>query len=216
MLVAGGRGERAAAGEKLPKQFRSLAGKPLLVRSHDLLVAGGCNPVIAVVPAELLDRARDLLPEAARVVAGGATRAGSVGAGLALVESERVVIHDAVRPFAGPDLVRKVVDALDRAHGAIAAAPVEETLKRAEDDRVVATVERGGLWRAQTPQAFRTEALRPLHLEGDAAEATDDAVLLERAGLKVVLIPASRLNLKITFPEDFALGEALLETGAVR
>lgn len=217
MLVAGGRGERArGAPEETPKQFRSLAGRALVARSYDLLRTAGCSPVIAVVPPDLLDVARSVLPSGAELAPAGETRAGSVASGLALVASERVVIHDAARPFASPELVRRVVAALEDAAGATAALPVEETLKHVAVGRIVATVERARMWRAQTPQAFRTETLRAAY-ERAAAEgmaATDDAQLLERLGHRVVVVPGSRTNVKITFPEDFALAEALLRAEA--
>lgn len=216
MLVAGGRGERATiAGTTLPKQFRPLGGRAVVARSYDLLVDAGCGPVVVVVPHELLDLTREVIGADVTVAAGGDVRAASVAAGLALVESETVVVHDAARPFASPDLVRAVVAALRDADGAIAAVPVEETLKRVDGDRIVETVARAGIWRAQTPQAFRTEALRAAHAEAAAQgiDATDDAQLLERMGRRVAVVPGSRSNVKITFAEDFALAEALLRAG---
>ena len=218
MLVAGGRGERAGgAVQETPKQFRRLGDRALVALSYDLLVSAGCAPVIVVVAADLFELARSLLPPDVILAPGRTSRSGSVASGLERVSSERVVIHDAVRPLAPPQLVRSVVAALADADGAIAAIPADETLKQVEDDRVVGTVERAGVWRAQTPQAFRTGALRNAHewaTRNDVA-TTDDAQLLERMGRRVVVVPGSRTNLKITFPEDFAVAECFLRARVI-
>lgn len=216
--MAGGRGERArGATQETPKQFRPLGGRALVARSYDLLIDAGCSPVIVVVAPDLFELARTLLPPEVVLAPGRASRAGSVASGLERVSSERVVIHDAVRPFAPPQLVRSVVAALADADGAIAAIPVEETLKQVEDDRVVETVDRAGVWRAQTPQAFRTGAIRAAHewANQNGVTVTDDAQLLEHAGRRVVVVPGSRTNLKITFPEDFAVAECFLRARVI-
>jgi 2-C-methyl-D-erythritol 4-phosphate cytidylyltransferase len=168
-----------------------------------------------VVPAEEAERARRCLGDGPQIVAGGPTRAGSVRNGLDRIEAAAVVVHDAVRPFAGTDLVHEVLQALPGNEGAIAAVPVEETIKRLSGDLVTETVDREHLWRAQTPQAFRAEALRAAHrrAERDGFEPTDDAQLVERDGGRVVVVAGSRTNLKITYPEDFELAEAILGAG---
>ncbi|MEA2499396.1 MAG: 2-C-methyl-D-erythritol 4-phosphate cytidylyltransferase [Actinomycetota bacterium] len=146
------------------------------------------------------------------MVPGGESRQESVRNALAWVSSETVVIHDAARPLATPDLVRRVIAALDGWEGAIAAVPVDETLKLVRDATVEKTVDRVGLWHAQTPQAFRTDALRAAHERaGDVGgSVTDDAELIEANGGRVCVVSSSRANLKITYPEDFAVAEALL------
>ncbi len=164
------------------------------------------------------------------VVDGGATRSQSVANALEAVETELVAIHDAARPLVTPELVEGVVATLiadAEADGAIAAGPVTDTIKRAADGPmkdsphesgenpsivVGGTVDRGRLWAAQTPQVFRTEALRRT-LEADPAgveAATDEAMLIEAAGGKVLIHPAPAENLKVTTPADLKLAELLL------
>jgi 2-C-methyl-D-erythritol 4-phosphate cytidylyltransferase len=155
------------------------------------------------------------------VVAGGATRAESVRAGLAAVpvHVDVVVVHDAARPLAGAGLYAAVVAAVRAgADGAIPGLPVADTLKRVEGDAdasgtgvIVGTVDRGGLVAAQTPQAFRADVLRAAHASG--RDATDDAALVEARGGKVVVVPGDPRNLKLTGPRDLAVAEALLHHG---
>ena len=147
------------------------------------------------------------------LVSGGETRQASVVSGLDEVSSETVVIHDGARPLVTDDLVQKVLAPLEHSDAAIVGVPMDETLKRAEDDRVIDTVDRSSLWRVQTPQAFRTAVLRAAHerARADGFVGTDDAALVERDGGSVVLVQGSRLNVKVTYPEDFTLVEALLE-----
>jgi len=216
-VVAGGSGRRFGA----RKQFLPLAGLPVAawsVRGARTVAAG----VVLVVPAANDDVTEDRLPRpgatgdaalgATRVVAGGATRAGSVRAGLAAVPAGArvIVVHDAARPLAPPALFASVVDAVDpgRVDGVVPVLAVADTLKRVADGRVVGTVDREGLMSVQTPQAFAAGALRAVHAGG--AETTDDAALLEAAGLVVGVVEGDPRNLKLTRPEDLALAEALL------
>lgn len=163
------------------------------------------------------------------VVEGGATRSQSVANALEAVGTELVAIHDAARPLVTPELVEGVVATLvadPDADGAIAAAPVTDTIKRSGDQvasfdayrvmkspiEVERTLDRGGLWAAQTPQVFRTEALRGA-LRADperVAAATDEAMLVEAAGGRVLIHPAPPENLKVTTPLDLSLAELLL------
>ena len=136
-------------------------------------------------------------------MAGGATRAASVRAGLAVVPNDAaiVVVHDAARPLASSALFRAVVEAVDAgADGAVPGLDVTDTVKRAADGVVVETLERSGLVTVQTPQAFRAEVLRKAHAEG--IDATDDAGVVERAGGRVVIVTGEASNLKITGPDD--------------
>ncbi len=121
-------------------------------------------------------------------------------------------MHDAARPLATPAIFEAVLAALDDAAGAIAAVPATDTMKESSDGRVVRTIARDGLWRAQTPQAFRASVLREAHerAAADGFEATDDAVLLERIGEAVALVQGDERNIKITTAEDLAVVEALL------
>jgi len=127
------------------------------------------------------------------------------------VRAARVVVHDAARPFVTEAEIRGVVDALDRAPGALVARPVDDTLKRVEKGRVVSTINRAGLWRAQTPQAFRTAVLRDAHRRAAAEgfEATDDAALLEHYGNEVLVVEGGARNLKVTGPDHLELAQDL-------
>jgi 2-C-methyl-D-erythritol 4-phosphate cytidylyltransferase len=144
-------------------------------------------------------------------VPGGTTRSGSVRAGLAAIPSdaEIVVVHDAARPLAGPEVFERVVAAI-RSGGdaAIPVVPVSDTIKRVEGSIVVETLDRSTLVAVQTPQAFRAQMLREAHASG--AEATDDAALVEAIGGKVVAVDGERRNLKLTSRDDVAVATALL------
>jgi 2-C-methyl-D-erythritol 4-phosphate cytidylyltransferase len=145
-------------------------------------------------------------------VAGGAARSESVRNALAGVPyAAVVVIHDAARPFVTEDLVRRCIAAVESgADGAIAAAPVTDTIKEADaDGRVVRTLDRSALWSIQTPQVFRADALRKA-LDGDVASATDDASLVEESGGDVRIVESTARNFKVTWPEDLERAEALL------
>jgi 2-C-methyl-D-erythritol 4-phosphate cytidylyltransferase len=199
IVVAAGSGRRFGGA----KQYEPLAGRRVLDWSLDAArtVADG----VVLVVAE--DHAGDAEPAADAVVAGAATRSGSVRAGLAAVpvSADVIVVHDAARPLADADLFAAVVGAVrSGADAALPGAPVYDTL-RAHDG---IPVDRDGLVAVQTPQAFGAAALRAAHRAG--AEATDDASLVEADGGKVVVVPGSSDNLKITRPTDLVVAEALL------
>ena len=171
-----------------------------------------CDGVVVVVPAADLGR-RPLPvtrpPDA--VVAGGDTRSQSVRNGLAAVPDDAgiIVVHDAARPLAGPDLWMAAIAAVrDGADGAICAVAVSDTIKRVEDGRVTETVDRSELVAVQTPQAFEATVLRAAHAEG--GDATDDGALVEARGGRVVVVPGSPMNLKITHPQDLVIATALV------
>ncbi len=222
VIVAAGRGARVRAGGDLPKQYRTLAGMPVLAHSMRALAEHpGIDAVEVVIHAD--DRSHyeaAARPYAARLlhpVLGGATRQESVRLGLeALCERapDRVLIHDAARPFLTSDLIGRLLAALDATPAAIAAEPVADTLKRsAPDSTIAATVDRANLWRAQTPQAFRFEPILAAHRQAakeGQREFTDDAGLAEWAGLAVKLVSSSSTNMKLTTAEDLALAERLL------
>jgi len=214
LVVAAGRGERFGGGR--PKQYADLAGRPLLRHSLSALARhpaiDGVRAVINPDDAALYEAAGaglDLLP----AVPGGDSRQASVRLGLESMEElapDRVLIHDGARPFVAPDLIDRILAALDGpdgAPGAIAAVPLADTLKReAAGPRAGAireTVPRDGLWRAQTPQGFRFAEILAAHraAAGEAA-LTDDAAVAERAGLAVRLVEGSPTNLKVTTPAD--------------
>jgi 2-C-methyl-D-erythritol 4-phosphate cytidylyltransferase len=200
VVVAGGAGTRFGG----PKQFFSLGGRTVAERSVTACRAV-CDRVVLVVPTgHRLDAAYG----ADAVVEGGPTRAASVRAGLAALgpDASVVVVHDAARPLARPELFEAVVAALSSAgvSGAICAVPVSDTVKRVAPDGtrqvVVETLERRDLVAAQTPQAFLVAALRDAHR--GAPDATDDAALVEALGRRVVVVPGDPANLKLTTPAD--------------
>ena len=201
ILVAAGTGSRFGA--ELPKQFLMLAGKPVIRHAAEALAAevSLLQPVGDRDPIDhLLEGVAGCLPS----VPGGATRQDSVRAGLeALVPHapDIVLVHDAARPVIPPGTIPALLAALKEAPGAIPGAPVADTLKRVERGVILETVSRAGLFRAQTPQAFRFPALLAAHRSG-ATGATDDASLLEAIGLSVEVVPGSDDNIKLTYPED--------------
>ncbi len=192
----------------------SLGGRALFVWAVDALRESGCSPIVVVVPEDLMDLARAAAPADVELVAGGATRQHSVAHGLNSIESEVVVVHDAARPLVTPVLIRAVVDALDSGVDAVVAGvPVDETLKRVDDGVVLETVDRSALWRAQTPAAFSSTALKDAHRRAhdEGFVGTDESQLIERYGGSIQIVPGTRDNLKVTFPEDFAVAEAMIE-----
>ena len=199
VVVAAGRGTRYGA----PKQYERLGGRRVVDWSIAAARAS-CDGVVLVVAPE---RVGDGEPAADVVVAGAATRSGSVRAGLAAVpdDADVVVVHDAARPLAPPALFAAVVAAVaDGADGAVPGVPVADTVRRLGGG----VVERDGLVAVQTPQAFRAEALRRAH-RGEP-DATDDASLVEAIGGKVVVVPGLPANRKITTPDDLVAAAALL------
>lgn len=221
LIVAAGRGERAGGGA--PKQYRRLAGLPVLRRSLSPFLA---HPRVDAVRVVIADGQHDAYAEATaglnlpEPVVGGAERQDSVRLGLEALADQRpdaVLIHDAARPFVPAAMIDRVLDALAGAPGALPVLPVVDTLKRGANGFVGDTVSRDGLWRAQTPQGFRYAEILDAHraaLGGPAA--TDDAALAERAGLAVALVEGSEDAAKLTTAEDLARAEArlsaLLET----
>lgn len=214
LLVAGGRGERAGAGPL--KQFRELAGVPLLLRAlrpfarHPEVI----HMVIAL-PKEHASSPPAWLAEvegpAVTLVAGGSERAESVRLALAALPAgaAMVLVHDAARPFVSEETISAVISAARESGAALAAVPLADTLKEADESgqAVKRTLPRQALWRAQTPQGFRREVLEAAHAAA-AKGATDDAMLVEAAGGTVRLVPDSSLNFKVTTSDDLALAEA--------
>jgi 2-C-methyl-D-erythritol 4-phosphate cytidylyltransferase len=219
IVVAAGAGVRMGAG--VPKALMPLAGRPMIAWSLDALAGSGrVDAIVVVAPPGMEDAVRAAVgdPAGRIVVPGGASRSESVREGLAAAPAaaSRVLVHDAARPLLRPALVGAVLDALD---GAIAAAPVVDTLKRSGPDGLIAvTVAREGLWGAQTPQAFHAASLRAAVAAADAAGAlaasTDCASIVEAAGGRVRLVAATAPNLKVTTPADHALAEAILAARA--
>lgn len=201
VVVAGGSGSRFGA----PKQFETLAGRPLVDWSLET-ARRACDGVVLVLPAD-----HSGSWEADRTVAGGATRSDSVRSGLSAVPGEAtiIVVHDAARPLATLELWESVIDAVQSgADAAIPAVPVTDTVKEVAPDGRLLTLDRSRLVAVQTPQAFRAAALRKAHAAG--GEFTDDAALVEAAGGKVVLVDGPADNLKITTPSDLVAAEAYM------
>ena len=212
LLVAAGRGERLGADG--PKAFAMLAGRPMLEWSLDALRR---VPAVARVVVALPEGVA--APEGTIGVAGGAERSHSVRAALAAAgagpDDEPVIVHDAARPLASPELFERALGALAAtgADAVVAAARVTDTIKRAGADlRVAETLDRSALWAVQTPQVFRRAALARALAQPDAvlAAATDDAGLVEQAGGRVHVVESSAGNLKVTTPTDLRLAELLL------
>jgi len=197
IVVAAGSGRRFGAA----KQFEPLGG----VRVLDWSLAAAraaCDGVVAVLPPDRLE---------AGAQPGGATRSASVRSGLAAVpdEAEIVIVHDAARPLAGPEVFARVIAAVRAgSDAAIPVVPVTDTIKRVSGDRVTETLDRSALVAVQTPQAFRAETLRKAH--AGESEATDDAALIEAMGGTVVTVPGDSRNFKITSPDDLIVAAALL------
>lgn len=182
----------------------------------DLLARGGCNPVLVVLPEGLEPPGDVSEGDVVSFTTGGPTRQDSVGNALELVETPRVLVHDAVRPLAGASLLERVLGALHGVDGVIPAVPIDETIARVESRVVVETVDRACLWRAQTPAAFVTQSLQTAYerARAEVFVGTDEAQLVLRYGGKVAVVPGNRANIKVTFPEDLGLVGSLL--GAMR
>lgn len=222
LVVAAGRGSRAAKPGAPPKQYAGLGGKIVLSRTLEAFCTHPeVDHVLTVIAADdhaLYDAASAPVPARAKLlapVAGGAERQHSVLNGLRALEHvapDIVLIHDAARPLTPPDVISRVISGVN-AHGAsIAAVPVADTLKRGENDVITGTLDRTGLWRAQTPQGFNYAAIRSAHEAAARTEQvfTDDASIAEWAGMTVALSLGAERNLKITSLEDMAVAEKLI------
>lgn len=224
IIAAAGRGTRLPGEE--PKQFRTLSDRPVLAWSAAALGAvEGLSEIIVGVDAALLERAAAVVAEwapglAVRPVTGGAERQETVRLCLAACDpaAEVIVIHDAARPFAGPDLFRRVIDAAEKDGAAAAALPPADTIKLADDAAPggARNLPRGRVWQLQTPQAFRRELITRAHAAAaaDGFSGTDDTGLVERLGQKVTMVESSPLNFKLTTPADFALAQSVVERNA--
>ncbi len=217
IIPAAGSGTRMQA--SLPKQYLELSGRPVLI--HSIAAFDHCaeiERIVIAVAADRLDSTRRLLEEyrlgaKTEVIAGGRRRQDSVRAGLDQLgdDIDIVLVHDGARPLVAGDVIRRCLDEAGRSGAAIAAVPVKDTLKRGDTDRrIAATVDRDGLWQAQTPQAVRLSLLRRAFAAAGDVDVTDEAMLLEIAGIPVSLVMGSESNIKITRPEDLIMAEKLL------
>jgi 2-C-methyl-D-erythritol 4-phosphate cytidylyltransferase len=215
VIAAAGSGQRLGAGG--PKAFVPLAGRPMLDWSLDAFrAATAIGEIVVAAPPGQEELA---IAQGVLAVAGGEHRSESVASALALCQAGIVVVHDAARPLVTPGLIDAVVDELaaeEGAAGVIAATPVTDTVKRASDGgRVERTLDRSGLWAAQTPQAFRAEALREALADPESLpEASDDAMLVERRGGRILIHSTSPDNIKVTTPFDLRVAELLLRERA--
>lgn len=211
IVVAAGSGTRAGGA----KQWRTVAGRPVARWSVEALLQAGAREVVVVIAPGAETEAQTALAGLSRwrAVVGGATRAESVCAGLAALtgaSDEPVLIHDAARPFLSTEVIARLLEGLADADGALPALPVADSLRQGDQGLVVGAIDRENLWRAQTPQAFRLKTIRDAYAAWpDDEAATDEAAVVERAGGRVRLIAGDPRLMKLTYPEDFAMAEAL-------
>jgi 2-C-methyl-D-erythritol 4-phosphate cytidylyltransferase/2-C-methyl-D-erythritol 2,4-cyclodiphosphate synthase len=210
LIVAAGKGERAGAG--LPKQYRLLGGKPVLRRAVEALAR---HPAVAAVRVVIGAGQRDLARQALEgvdvgdLIEGGAERADSVRAGLARIEDDAVLVHDAARPFCPPAVIDRLLAPLEFFEGAAPVLAVGDTLARASD-RLEDAVDRRGMVRVQTPQAFRLGALRSAYDRWSGETPTDETTVARAAGLSVAAVEGDAALEKITTRADFARAEEWL------
>lgn len=209
IIVAAGRGNRAGGG--LPKQWRDLAGRPVL--DHAIAAFHGFRRIVVVCHPDDMNHAQAVLDPAVTLVPGGDSRSASVRNALNALPGDditHVLIHDGARPLVSASVIAGVVDALiNGADAAAPALPVSDALWRGAAGRVTGTQPRDDLFRAQTPQGFALSAIRLAH-DRASADAADDVELARNAGFEVAITPGSEDNIKITYPADFARAEQLL------
>jgi len=205
-----------------PKQYHCLAGVPILIHTIRAFAATpSIQQIVVTVPPNLIADSRRLLTEynladhAIIITGGGARRQDSVLAGLNCLREEDidiVLVHDGARPLITPELIQRCLEAAWLHGAAIAAIPVKDTLKKSRADQTIAcTIDRRDLWQAQTPQAARLTLLKQAYAALGGQDVTDEAALLELAGITVTLIEGSETNIKITRPLDLILAEKMMQ-----
>ena len=219
LLLAAGSGDRL--GGSVPKAFVPLCGRPLLLHSLGAIAASAViDSLVMIVPRSMVGQAAEMVRAASSsirveaIVPGGGSRSESVRCGLAAAPPAAgvVVCHDAARPLASPELFRRVIDRLARADGVVPVVPSPDTVKRIRDGEVLETIPRAQVGLVQTPQAFVASKLRSAHESSKArrdADATDDAMLMELAGFRVITVEGETSNFKITTPEDLLRAELM-------
>ncbi len=218
VVPAGGSGTRM--GGKVPKQFLNLNGNPILYYTLKTMQdCGIISELILVVPEKEYDAAcADWLGNpkiVTKVVIGGEKRQDSVYNGFAEVspQTEIVLVHDGVRPFLSSRMIRESVDAAQKFGAAITAIPVNDTIKRVDSSGMVSqTIDREGLWRVQTPQAFQYAILKEAFTKANSENfyGTDEGTLIEHLGKPVKIVEGSEQNIKITRPEDLEMSETFI------
>lgn len=215
VIAAGGSSNRMGGVDKL---YTLLGGMPVLVRAtYAFQKSPLLDQIVVVVAGEKVNVCRQLIPgeewsKVTNVCAGGERRQDSVAAGLKLIgKCDWVIIHDGARPFVTTDLIERGLAAAQETGSAIAAVPVTDTIKEVNDKLMVRqTLPRQNLWAIQTPQVFRIDIITEAYRKA-RGNVTDDAMLVEQIGHKVKVFMGSYDNIKITNPEDFALGEILVK-----
>lgn len=220
LIVAAGRGYRL--GGVLPKQYLPLGGRPILRHTIEALAAHKeIHAIQVLIHPDDVPLYEDAVAGADKlrpVLFGGAQRQDSVRLGLegiAVLKPASVLIHDAVRPFINTPTISAVLEALARSPAALAGVPLADTLKRVDEGQITGTVDRAGLWRAQTPQGFRYADILKAHRfavqSAPGVEFTDDSMIAEHAGMRVEMVMGSEDNFKITTAADLARAEFMLK-----
>ena len=210
LIVAAGKGQRLGGG--VPKQYRPIAGKPVLRWAAEALARHGAVKTVRVVIGEGQD---DLAATALTgldvgpLITGGAERSDSVQAGLRAIDGNAVLVHDAARPFCPPEVVNRLITQLEFFEGAAPVLPVGDTLARGTEV-IGEPVDRSQFLRVQTPQAFRVAALRAAYAAWSGGTPTDETTVARAAGMRVAAVTGDRMLDKITTAEDFAHAEQWL------
>lgn len=219
IIVAAGEGKRF--GGDVPKQFLEIAGKPLIIHTLERFeVCLDVDEIILVLPENLTDSFRHKiqrynLEKLTKIVGGGKTRADSVWNGLSEIDSETagiIAVHDGARPLVTVEEISATIRKAKVTGAACLATSVTDTIKEITGDKILRTIDRTRLRRAQTPQCFRYDILQRAFKENKFGEdATDESFLVEKIGVEVSLVEGSAKNIKVTHPEDFAVAEILLK-----
>jgi 2-C-methyl-D-erythritol 4-phosphate cytidylyltransferase/2-C-methyl-D-erythritol 2,4-cyclodiphosphate synthase len=210
LIVAAGKGERAGGG--VPKQFRLLSGKPVLRWAVESLIRHPAVQSVQVVIGKQQEESAAAALDGIVVgefIGGGAERADSVRAGLAAIGSEAVLVHDAARPFCPPAVIDRLLASLEFFEGAAPVLPVDDTLARI-GETIGGPVDRNGLARVQTPQAFRLDALKSAYERWQGPSPTDETTVVRAAGMKVAAVEGDAALAKLTLPADFERAEQWL------
>jgi 2-C-methyl-D-erythritol 4-phosphate cytidylyltransferase/2-C-methyl-D-erythritol 2,4-cyclodiphosphate synthase len=204
-----------------PKQYHLLAGVPILIHTVRAFINNShINRIVVVVPVDWIEQTKTLFQHYQindtnlALIAGGRRRQDSVQAGLKALDDDTaiVLVHDGARPLVSTEIIDRCYLAALQNGAAIAAVPVKDTLKRADNaGKVTATIDRTSLWQAQTPQAIRKELLEKAFKHNGDADVTDESSLLENAAIPVTLVAGAESNIKITHPEDLLLAEKIIQ-----